>query len=209
MGSEGREIPMFPLGSVLLPHGLLPLHIFETRYQRLLNHALEADNTFGVVLITRGSEVGGGEGRSTVGTLARIQEHRRFDDGRAAVLAVGTHRLEVLEWLADDPYPRARVADVFDPAEAAGDSELLAKARAALETLLATAVQAGHLDQVPEVEWAADTNEAIWQLAGLAPLGQLDRQAVLAELDPTRRIARLAALIDDICNDLRLLGDLD
>ena len=209
MGLEGRQIPMFPLGAVLLPHGLLPLHIFEPRYQQLLNHALEGDNTFGVVLIARGSEVGGGEARTAVGTLARIQEHRRFDDGRAAVLTVGTHRIEVLEWLPDDPYPRARVADIIDPDESPGDAELLSNARAALESLLVAAVQAGRLDRVPEVEWAAGTNEAIWQLAGLAPIGQLDRQDVLVEVEPTRRIERLAALIDDLHNDLRLLGDLD
>ena len=53
------EMPMFPLGSVLFPSGVLPLHIFEIRYQQLLNHALESDRRFGVVLISRGSEVGG------------------------------------------------------------------------------------------------------------------------------------------------------
>ena len=53
--SELIELPMFPLGSVLLPGGVLPLHIFEVRYQQLLNHALETDRRFGVVLITRGS----------------------------------------------------------------------------------------------------------------------------------------------------------
>ena len=50
------EIPLFPLGSVLFPGGFLPLHIFETRYQQLLNKALETDRRFGVVLISRGSD---------------------------------------------------------------------------------------------------------------------------------------------------------
>ena len=93
--SELIELPMFPLGSVLLPGGVLPLHIFEVRYQQLLNHALETDRRFGVVLITRGSEVGGGEVRTDIGTIAHIDEYQRFDDGRAAVVSHGTGRFEV------------------------------------------------------------------------------------------------------------------
>ena len=110
--AEVIEVPMFPLGSVLFPGGLLPLHIFEIRYQQLLNHALESDRRFGVVLISRGSEVGGGETRTDVGTLAVIDDHQRFDDGRAAVVCHGTSRFEVVEWLEDDPYPRARVREL-------------------------------------------------------------------------------------------------
>ncbi|MET1002223.1 MAG: LON peptidase substrate-binding domain-containing protein, partial [Acidimicrobiia bacterium] len=51
---------MFPLGSVLFPHALLPLHVFEPRYRVMMRHCLEGDKEFGVVLIERGSEVGGG-----------------------------------------------------------------------------------------------------------------------------------------------------
>gem|GEM_PF-5636209 len=66
---------MFPLGSVLFPGGVLPLHIFETRYQQLLNHALESDRRFGVVLIERGHEVGGGDQRTSIGTVCRTVEN--------------------------------------------------------------------------------------------------------------------------------------
>ena len=58
-------VPMFPLGSVLFPHALLPLRIFEPRYQALLDSCLAGDGRFGVVLIERGFEVGGGEDRFT------------------------------------------------------------------------------------------------------------------------------------------------
>ena len=97
------EIPLFPLGSVLFPGGFLPLHIFETRYQQLLNKALETDRRFGVVLISRGSEVGGGETRTDVGTIAYIDDYQRFDDGRAAVSSRGTTRFQVVRWLERSP----------------------------------------------------------------------------------------------------------
>ena len=67
--TDDVSMPMFPLGTVLLPSVLLPLHIFEERYRTLIRDVLDADREFGVVLIERGSEVGGGDTRSSVGTL--------------------------------------------------------------------------------------------------------------------------------------------
>src|ERR1019366_10529845 len=98
-------LPMFPLGTVLFPHAVLPLHIFEPRYQALTEHCLAADSTFGVVLIERGSEVGGGDQRFTVGTRTRIVHAEHLDDGRWVLVTVGETRLRVKRWLPDDPYP--------------------------------------------------------------------------------------------------------
>ncbi len=77
---------MFPLGTVLLPGQTLPLHVFEPRYRELVRVCLDGDGTFGVVLIERGSEVGGGDVRApNVGTVARITGWRRAaTDGRRA-----------------------------------------------------------------------------------------------------------------------------
>ena len=63
---------MFPLGTVLFPSGVLPLRVFEPRYRDMLEDLLSGNREFGVVLIERGSEVGGGEVRSGIGTMARI-----------------------------------------------------------------------------------------------------------------------------------------
>ena len=81
-------MPMFPLGTVLLPGGVLPLHVFEPRYRQLVIDCL-ADDTgdpeFGVTMIERGSEVGGGDQRSDVGVVARMVQVQALDDGRYAV----------------------------------------------------------------------------------------------------------------------------
>src|SRR5580658_1736392 len=109
-----RQLAMFPLSSVLFPGAELPLHVFEPRYRDLTDHCLAGDGEFGVVLIARGSEVGGGDQRFAVGTVAQIAAASRFDDGRWALLVEGTRRIAVTEWLADAPYPRAVVDDLAE-----------------------------------------------------------------------------------------------
>ncbi len=108
-------MPMFPLGTVLVPHAALPLHVFEARYRVLVFDCLRADREFGVVLIERGSEVGGADQRFDVATVARIVEAHELPDGRWYLLTVGTRRIDVVRWLPDDPYPVALVDDRPDP----------------------------------------------------------------------------------------------
>ena len=106
-------MPMFPLGRVLLPGVVLPLHVFEPRYQQLVRDCLDApDHEFGVVLIDRGSEVGGGDTRSDVGVVAEMLQVAALDGGRFAVVTVGTRRYPGRSsGLPDDPYPRADVEE--------------------------------------------------------------------------------------------------
>ena len=109
-----RPLAMFPLSAVLFPGMELPLHVFEPRYRELTDHCLAGDGQFGVVLIARGSEVGGGDQRFAVGTVAQIADASRFDDGRWALLVHGTRRIAVTEWWPDAPYPRAVVVDLAE-----------------------------------------------------------------------------------------------
>jgi ATP-dependent protease La (LON) substrate-binding domain len=110
-------MPMFPLGGVLLPGVVLPLHVFEPRYRQLVTDSLESgDHQFGVVLIDRGSEVGGGDTRADVGVVAMMLQVAALDDGRFAVVTLGTRRIRVVQWLDDAPYPRAEVEDWPDEA---------------------------------------------------------------------------------------------
>ena len=131
------ELPMFPLGTVLFPSVFLPLHIFEPRYRRLARQCVDGDQEFGVVLIERGSEVGGGDVRTSVGTVARILEAVELDDGRWVLGTVGTRRIRVREWLSDDPYPRADVEDWHDRVPSADAVEHYEVVRARLRRVLA------------------------------------------------------------------------
>jgi Lon protease-like protein len=186
---------MFPLGTVLLPGAYLPLHIFEERYRALVQDCLEGDGEFGVVLIERGSEVGGGETRTKVGTVARIVDARSFPDGRWALGAVGTRRIRVSRWLPDDPYPRAEVEDWPDPAPSPALGPELADLVTRLRRVLARATEMGEVVAPATVELDDDPVLASYQAAAAAPLGPSDRQSLLSAAGVKERVRELVALL--------------
>src|SRR4051812_35020912 len=128
---------MFPLGTVLLPGQFLPLHVFEPRYRTLVHDCMKGTPEFGVVLIERGSEVGGGDTRVDIGTIARLVEAVELPDGRFALNCAGTRRVRVERWLHDDPYPRADIEDWKDENVDDLDAADLADAERALRRVLA------------------------------------------------------------------------
>lgn len=186
-------VPMFPLGSVLAPGGVLPLHVFEPRYQALMADCLDGDGRFGVVLIERGSEVGGGDHRAEVGTMASIEQYERFDDGRFALIAVGRDRFRVGEWLDDAPYPRATVDAWPDRPLEPGDQALLDDAAHAVERFRAVD------DPLPER--SPNPSLASHQLTALVPIGPYDRYRLLCEPGPAERLRRLMTLLDELPDD--------
>jgi Lon protease-like protein len=187
---------MFPLGTVLFPHGVLPLHVFEPRYRILTERCLADDATFGVVLIERGSEVGGNDQRFDVGTAARIVQAGRLDDGRWVLMTVGEHRVRVQRWLPDDPYPRADVVALPDHADPHATSQL-PDLVSDLERLLALRAQLG--EPVPGVEVALpdDPVHASFEACALAALGPLDGQRLLELDDASERLRELGTLVRD------------
>jgi len=91
------EIPLFPLGTVLLPGGPLSLRIFETRYIDLVRRCLRDGTGFGVVLIREGVEAGGAATTFDVGTFARIVDFSQQPDGLLGIIALGERRFRILE----------------------------------------------------------------------------------------------------------------
>lgn len=195
-------LPMFPLGSTVFPGQVVPLHIFEERYRTLISDLVggkeeESDpepSSFGIALIERGHEVGGGDQRSTVATRVQILQAEQFDDGRWGVITAGIARLNVHEWLEDDPYPRAIVStrEVIDNG---GDSlddveTLLTKTRAAV-------AEHGGVEPPDSVSLSADPQQKLDQMSALAPLGEFDRQRILEAATTREQIALLSQLLDD------------
>lgn len=92
-----RELPLFPLHSVLCPGIALPLHIFEPRYREMVGRCLETGSPFGVVLIRAGREVGPLAGHiADIGTTAAIRQAGRYPDGRLDIVTVGEQRFRIL-----------------------------------------------------------------------------------------------------------------
>lgn len=199
-------LPMFPLGSVLVPGMVLPLHVFEPRYQQLTADCLAEGGEFGVVLIERGSEVGGGDVRTDVGTVARIVQAAQLPEGRWALATVGTRRVRVLGWLDEDPYPRAEVEDWPDPPPGDGVDEALGDVVRRLRAVLARCAELGEPAADATVELADDPVLASYQAVALAPLGPSDRQHLLARPTVEARLARLGDLLveEQEVLDLRL-----
>ena len=185
---------MFPLGTVLFPSGVLPLRVFEPRYRDMLEDLLSGNREFGVVLIERGSEVGGGEVRSGIGTMARILEARKSGGGHWSVVAMGLQRIMVDRWLPDDPYPMAEVRPFSDRPGPGVDPASYAALRDRLHRLLEGLVVLGETVPSDRVEIAEDPALGSLQMAALAPLTPFDRQRIL-------EVGR----VEDRC---RLLGDL-
>lgn len=180
-GSLGRvtELAMFPLGSVLFPHMPVLLRVFEDRYLIMLSRILKSEPAeFGVVLIERGQEVGGGEHRFPIGTVAQIAQ-LETTDALVGLVAEGDRRVEVVQWLEDDPFPRAdiRVLDELIWAE-----ELRPLRERAEQTVRRALAQASEFtDQAwsATVELSDQPVAAAWQLAAIAPLGPLDQVTLL------------------------------
>ncbi len=216
---------MFPLSTVLFPDGALPLHVFEPRYLALIRGCLAGgvgdgvssvvgagrdvstlvDRCFGVVLISRGSEVGGGDERFDLGTVARIDRMADAGEGRRYVLAHGVERIQVVAWLDDDPYPRAEV-EPRPSIAGAGDAGALSAAETALRRLRSLLSEWSDTPALPfELPLARDPDTASFQLCDLAPLSPLDRQELLSIDAVSDRMSLLIELCDDRARDVAAL----
>lgn len=170
---------MFPLGAVLFPHTPLALRIFEERYLVMLGRLLdETDPAFGVVLIERGIETGGGDQRFPLGTIARLS-HVVPQAGQIQVVARGAERFEIVEWLDDAPYPRADVRALPDLEWNDVLAPLLDEAERIVRRVLGRARRFGGTRWDPDVELSEEPLERAWQVAAIAPLGELDQMDLL------------------------------
>ena len=197
------RLPMFPLGSALVPHQLLPLQVFEPRYRARVADCLAADGRFGVVLIERGSEVGGGDVRFDVGTVARIVDSVELPDGRIGLATVGETRLRVRAWLPDDPYPQADVEVLRDPSVGADALEARQDLAAAFDRVVGL-VRALGAEVPDDLVLADDPLQAAWEATAMAPIGPLDVVAILREDDPVARSRRVVAALGDAAELLEL-----
>jgi len=197
MGTRARSLPMFPLGAVLFPHMLLPLHVFEPRYRALTRDCLAGDRRFGIVLIERGEEVGGRDHRFTMGTIAHILQAQPLNDGRWILLTTGTQRIQVLRWLPEQPYPKAEVLEVDDPPTGAEAEHLVEQTLRLLRRSSVLRYELGQDDAPFMGELSPDPIRASYEAAAIARLGPLDAQRLLELGSVESRLVALNALLDE------------
>jgi Lon protease-like protein len=194
---------MFPLGTPLQPYTGIPLHVFEDRYRALVADCLDGDRRFGVVQIERGSEVGGGDTRRDVGTLAEIGDAATMSDGRSVIIAVGVARIRVVEWLPDAPYPQAVVEELAEQPASVGPEEA-ERIAAAVRRVAAMSVELGDPSPPIDTDLSPEPIAAAHQALALLPVSSYDAQRVLEIDDPDRRIATVVALLEDLSGLLEL-----
>jgi uncharacterized protein len=204
--AESAPMGMFPLQSALLPDEDLPMQIFEPRYTALVRDCLrDEDPRFGVVLISHGREVGGGDVRCDVGTVARITECVDLaGSGRFMLRCRTGERIRVCDWLPDDPYPRAMVqAWPDEPGErvTADQLEELEDRVMALFERIAAARNFSLPDRAVVLGTDPDTVDPgvrLYALASRVPIGPADRYAVLAAPSAADRLAALSEAVDSV-----------
>ncbi|HEY3735985.1 MAG TPA: LON peptidase substrate-binding domain-containing protein [Jatrophihabitans sp.] len=209
-------VPIFPLGQVLMPGRPLPLHIFEPRYRTMIADlaepaALIAPSTptgvqFGVVLLSRGIEVNSRWAQApdpeaagtiaAIGTLAEVMEMRPTADGGFDLLAVGSRRFRISSWVRGKSYAQAEVEFLDEqdgdvPAGLAEDVISLFSEHVGMLT-----ARTGRAPSVlAELPRLSDPNLLSYFIGAALPLDEQNRQALLAEPDAARRLARGRALL--------------
>ena len=189
------EIGLFPLGIVLLPTEIVPLHIFEDRYKELIAECLELEQEFGLVYADDG-------GIREIGTRASVTEVvERFDDGRLNVLVEGGERFRVTRTTRGRPFLTAEVEPVDDESDAT-DEDAIARVTASFRAL-AAAVEA-------EPAEPDETSPRLsFELASTVELAVESKQALLELRSEPERLTLLADVLDALLAGLEAARELD
>jgi Lon protease-like protein len=195
----GEMLPLFPLGAVLYPGMLLPLHIFEERYRQLVRDLLAGAELrrFGVIAIRKGRETGidGVHSLYKVGCTAALRRVDRHDDGRFDIVTVGTQRFRLLRLDQTRPYLQGEVEmlteEPTDPAAAGPAVRVIQAAfREYLDALTEWGGATIRLEELP------DEPELLSFIVAAAMVIDLpERQAMLAESDTLQRLAMQRVLL--------------
>jgi len=202
-------LPLFPLGSVLFPGALLPLHIFEPRYRLLVRRCVEREQPFGIVLIRSGSEVGPAAEPHEIGTEARIVAVSPVADGRSYIVTRGERRFAVDGIVSDaEPYlvGRVRYLDEREGENAAVNTDLALEAlgRYLVAVLAVTDDARGERALTEELKGVAPVDVA-WRIAGSMAVDPAEQQSLL---EMPSAAERLVAETRILRRETDLLGDL-
>ena len=179
-----ERFPLFPLGLVLLPHEVVPLHIFEERYKAMIGECLDGQREFGIVWLSQ-------DGLRQVDCGARVARVlERTEDGRMNILAEGTRPFRLLRRIDDLVYPAGEVELLEDAdEEGAIDSELLAAARERYADVVDRAT-----DTRPEPSHLTDLDA--YRMAAMVDFDLAAKQELLELRGEEARLHRVRELFD-------------
>ncbi len=190
-------IPLFPLYAVLFPDGVLPLRIFELRYLDMVSECMHTGSGFGVCLISAGSEVGDPAECHGVGTLARIVDWEKGEDGLLRITAQGDRRFRVLQKRVRQNQLLEGDVEVIDDDK---DKELPVEFQVLSDLLRQIATKF----ELPFLSEHEKFTQAVWvgcRLAELLPIELADKQILLEMDDPMRRLEQIQTVLQTISPD--------
>jgi Lon protease-like protein len=200
---DTRELPLFPLNTVLFPSLPLPLHIFEERYKLMIGTCVVTDNLFGVCLIKDGVEVGGPAEPFEIGTVARISEVERLPDGRMNLMTFGTQRFRLDEVIQREPYLVGRVVVLEPDGEPTAD-DLVADVADRLLRYLREVRGAARLPDRGEL--LTDVDRLSYLAAATLGLPARERQRFLETDSTVERLQQARDLLRREIENARLFG---
>jgi Lon protease-like protein len=206
-------IPLFPLGTVLFPGVLLPLHVFEPRYRLLVQHLVSlpdgSPRQFGVVGIREGREAGSEGVRSlqAVGCIAELGQVEPFDDGRFDIVSLGTRRFRLLGVDASQPYLQGEVEELSE-VDGPADEALVERVQDLFIGYRNTLAEArgGLMD--PQADLPDDPSVLSYFVAATTVLDLADKQTLLETGDAHRRLLLEVELLKRETSILRALPSL-
>lgn len=183
------EIPLFPLGTVLFPGGLLPLKVFEQRYVDMTKACLRDNTPFGVCLIKEGHEVGQPAAPHAIGCLAHIAQWDVPHPNLFAVLARGSSRFRVLDTaVAGNGLITACIETLPEPTQTDNMDR-------ACQEVLRLALERAGVESVPGPVRLDDPVWVSYRLAEILPISIQDKQELLEITDTSARLARLREML--------------
>jgi Lon protease-like protein len=196
------KLALFPLENVvLMPGGVIPLHIFEPRYRQMIEDALASDRRIGMVAVRpeRAHEMAGEPPLYQIGCAGFVAEHQRLADGRFHLMLRATHRFRIVRELPRESGRLYRVAEVAALEERLGDRDVALRAR---ERVIELLVQLTERMLGPERGIDVEQLRAL-ELAQLAGgvaqsvgLPTREKQALLEADSLAERLERLAGALD-------------
>lgn len=209
-----KDLPLFPLHTVLFPQARLPLQIFEPRYVEMIGRCVKEDMAFGVLLIKEGPEVGGVAVPHSIGTIARIMDVARLNDGRMNIIVAGVTRFKLQETSNHLAYLTGNIEIWRDENVDIRKAEPVARraARAfdeytrAIQAIAATEEQEQEADE-KGFDAPKDPTLLAWLLAANLHVSNSDRQSLLEAPTTIARLKREILFMEREVKLLSLVSD--
>ncbi len=192
MTCTDMNVPLFPLNSIVLPRGRIPLQLFEPRYIDMLTRCLKEDRGFVVVLLRDGAEVGPTASFYDIGTYVRIIDFQQLENGLLGITVEGAAKVTVVRsWQQEDGLNVGDVEVLLDEA----DSEVSDRFNELPSVLRALFRHPVVRDLDMEVDYG-DARHVGWRLTELLPLDKQEKQRLVELQDPLERLSRLQELLE-------------